>query len=92
MQDVGNTPFLFDQRDVRHELRLRYAFLGAHWGYDLSLKYDLERRRAYDSIFSVRRRFDCMEIGISYQTRSQGFSLILNLLPGSSPPPKTGME
>jgi len=82
-QDFGQTPFLFDRLDVRHELRLRYGFLGAHWGYDVEVKYDLERSRAYDSSFSFRRRLDCMEIGLGYRTRSQSLNLIFNLLPGS---------
>jgi hypothetical protein len=82
-QDFGKTPFLFDRRDVRHELRLRYGFLGTHWAYDLGVNYDMERKRAYDTLVSFRRRFDCMEVGISYHTRSQGFSIILNLLPGN---------
>lgn len=82
-QDFGRTPFLFDRLDVSHELRLRYGFLGAHWGYDVEVKYDLERARAYDSSFSFRRRLDCMEIGLGYRTRSQSLNLIFNLLPGS---------
>jgi hypothetical protein len=80
-KDFGKTPFIFDRRDVRHELRLRYGYLGGTWGYDAEIKYDLERVRAYDSLFSIRRRFDCMEIGVAYRTRNQGISLIFNLLP-----------
>jgi hypothetical protein len=82
-QSFGTTPFLFDRQDVRHELSLRYGFIGAHWGYELRVKYDLERKRAYDTFFSIRRRFDCMEIGISYQARAQGLGVIFNLLPGA---------
>jgi hypothetical protein len=82
-QDFGKTPFLFDQRDVKHELRLRYAFLGAHWAYDTEIKYDMERLRAYDSVFSIRRRLDCLESGVAFGTRSQSINFILNLLPGS---------
>ncbi len=79
----GATPFLFDRQDVRHELSLRYGFIGAQWGYELRVKYDMERKRAYDTLFSIHRRFDCMEIGISYQARSQGLGVIFNLLPGA---------
>jgi hypothetical protein len=82
MQDFGNTPFLFDRRDVKKELRLRYGYLGGKWAYDTEIKYDLERVRAYDSVFSIRRRFDCMEVGFAYRTRDQGLAFILNLLPG----------
>ena len=80
--DFGATPFVFDRLDVAHEMRLRYGFFGAHWAYDTVVKYDLEKFRAYDSVFAIRRRLDCMEYGVQYHTRNQGFSLILNLLPG----------
>jgi hypothetical protein len=79
----GTTPFLFDRLDVRHELSLRYSFIGGYWGYELRVKYDMERKRAYDTLLSIRRRFDCMEIGVSYQARSQGLGVIFNLLPGA---------
>lgn len=82
-KDFGKTPFLFDQRDVTHELRLRYGYVGGSWGYDTEVKYDMERLRAYDSLFSVVRRLDCVEFGVAYRTRNQGISLIFNLLPGS---------
>ncbi len=82
-KDFGKTPFLFDQRDVTHELRLRYGYAGGTWAYDSEVKYDLERLRAYDSIFSIIRRLDCLEFGVAYRTRNQGISLIFNLLPGA---------
>ena len=83
----GTTPFAFDARPMRHELRLRYAFLGARWGYGFDLDCDLERRRAYDTGVSVRPRFDCVEIGLAYRTRAQSLGVILNLLPGRRNPP-----
>lgn len=83
-EEVGTSPFEFDRRDVRHELRLQYGYLGGAWAYGLSVNYDLERKRAYDTVFSLRRRLDCMEIGFTYQARSQGFGVVLNLLPGTS--------
>ncbi len=79
----GQTPFLFDRTDVRQELRLQYSVLGPKWGYDVLVNYDLERKRAYDTMLGLMRRFDCMEVGVAYRTRSQGFNLILNLLPGA---------
>lgn len=82
-QDFGRTPFLFDRKDVAHEVRLGYGFLGARWAYDMGLHYDVQRWRAYDSSYAIRRRFDCMEIGVAYHTRSQSFNFILNLLPGT---------
>lgn len=81
--DFGDTSFEFDGLDVRHELRLRYGFLGAKWAYDLSVNYDMDRLRAYDTIVAIRRRFDCMEIGLSYRARNQSFNILFNLLPGS---------
>jgi hypothetical protein len=82
-KDFGKTPFEFDRRDVTHEMRLRYAYSGGAWAYDTEIKYDMERLRAYDSLFSVVRRLDCIEFGLAYRTRNQGISLIFNLLPGS---------
>jgi hypothetical protein len=80
-QDFGRTPFVFDHVDVRNEMRLHYGVIRSTWAYDLSVNYDMDRVRAYDTVFSVRRRFDCMEVGLSYQTRAQGLGLIFNLLP-----------
>src|SRR6185369_3973851 len=80
-KDFGTTPFVFDHKDVSHELRLRYGYLGGRWAYDLGVFYDLERKRAYDTQVSIRRRLDCLEVGVGYSARAQGFGLILNLLP-----------
>jgi hypothetical protein len=80
-REFGATPFVFDHKDVTHEARLRYGYLGGRWAYDFNMFFDLERHRSYDSQLSVRKRFDCMEVGIGYSQRSQGISLILNLLP-----------
>ena len=49
VRNFGKTPFLWDRRDVRHELRGGYGFLCAHWAYDAEVKYDMERVRAYDT-------------------------------------------
>lgn len=81
-QAFGTTPFVFDRRDVAHELRLVYGYRGPVWGHDVAVCYDLERKRAYDTSVSIRRRIDCIEFGVAYHTRSQGFGLVLNLLPG----------
>ncbi|HSV74177.1 MAG TPA: hypothetical protein VLH79_10495 [Chthonomonadales bacterium] len=86
-QAAGRSPFVFDRRDVRHEMRLRYAYVGSRWGYDLNVHYDMERWRAFDTRISARRRFDCLEIGLAYTTRAQSLGLILNLLPGVAPAP-----
>lgn len=84
-EDFGKTPFLYDALDVRHEMRLRYGYLGGDWAYDFNLHYDLERSRTYDTIVGIRRRLDCMEFGIVYRARSQGFSFVFNLLPPAVP-------
>jgi hypothetical protein len=82
-KDFGKTPFEFDRRDVTHEMRVRYAYSGGAWAYDAEIKYDMERTRAYDSLFEVVRRLDCLEFGLAYHTRNQAVALIFNLLPGS---------
>jgi len=83
-KDFGKTPFAFDSRDVTHEMRLIYGYIGPNWAYDSTIKYDMQRLRSYDSVYSVRKRFDCMEFGFAFHTRNQAFSLIFNLLPGST--------
>ena len=79
-ESVGRTPFAFDARDIRHELRLRAQYGGA-WGVGLVTRYDLERSRAYETEFAIVRNFDCMQVGIGYRFRSQQFAIIFNLLP-----------
>ncbi len=83
--DTGRTPFLFDRRDIRHELRLQYQVSGPV-AFGILTRYDLERSRAFDTELAVLRNFDCMQIGVSYRTRSQSFNFLFNLLPpGLSP-------
>ncbi len=82
-QSAGTTPFIFDRRDIRHEAAIRYGFLNANWGLDVSVDYDLERKRNYDSSIAIRRRMDCLEYGLAYRTRSQSINLIFNILPAT---------
>ncbi len=82
-ESVGRTPFAFDARDIRHELRLRAQYGGA-WGVGLVTRYDLERSRAYETEFAIVRNFDCMQIGVGYRFRSQQLAIIFNLLPPTS--------
>ena len=81
-EDAGRTPFFFDRRDIRHELRLRYQ-VGGPWAFGIVTRYDLERSRAYDSEFVLLRNTDCLQIGLAYRVRSQSISLVFNLLPPS---------
>ncbi|MGC8667169.1 MAG: hypothetical protein ACP5VE_03500 [Chthonomonadales bacterium] len=81
MKDFGATPFAFDRRDITHELRLRFGHSGTQWALDLGVNYDLDRHRAYDVEAAVRRRWDCVEVGLGWRTRAQSVSLIFNLLP-----------
>ena len=78
--DVGKTPFLFDQRDVRQELRLAYHVSGPV-GFGYITKLDIGRSRFYDSEVAVTRNFDCMQIGLSYRLRSQSIGIIFSLTP-----------
>lgn len=79
---IGRTPFLFDDRDVRHEMGTRLGFLNRGWGFDLGIRWDMERKRAYDTQVTAKRRYDCLEIGVRYEQRRQSISMLLNLLPG----------
>ncbi|MCW3054288.1 MAG: hypothetical protein JWN14_3458 [Chthonomonadales bacterium] len=78
--DLGNTPFLFDRRDVRQELRLSYHVSGPI-GFGYITKLDIGRSRFYDSEVALTRNFDCMQIGLSYRLRSQSIGIIFSLLP-----------
>lgn len=78
--DYGRTPFVFDRRDIRHELRLQYQVSGP-WGFGIASKIDLERSRAYDGEIAVVRNFDCVRVGLVYQLRTQSFGILFNLLP-----------
>jgi len=85
MSDFGATPFTFDRRDITHELRLLLGHSGTQWAFDLGVNYDVDRHRAYDVEASVRRRWDCVEVGLGWRTRAQSISLIFNLLPAREP-------
>ena len=78
--DNGRTPFAFDQRDIRHELRLQYQ-VGGPWAFGVVSKIDLERSRAYDGEIAIARNFDCMQVGVVYRLRSQSFNILFSLLP-----------
>lgn len=80
LDDDGNTPFVFDHRDIRHELRLRYQ-VGGPWAFGISTSYDLERSRNHDTELAVIRNFDCMQVGLAYRVRSQSLNVVFNLLP-----------
>jgi lipopolysaccharide export system protein LptA len=77
---AGKTPFLFDRRDVRNDLRLMYQ-VGGPWAFGIQSFIDLDHSRAYDGELAVLRNFDCMQVGISYRLRSKQINLIFNLLP-----------
>ncbi len=80
-QAFGTTPFAFDSLDIRQEARLGYGYLGTRWAYNFGVNFDIQRRKAYDTTVSIRRRLDCLEFGVGYRARGSVVSLILNLLP-----------
>ncbi len=77
---AGTTPFAFDARDIRNEVRLQYQVSGP-WAFGVVSKIDVDRSRSYDTEFAVLRNFDCMQVGINYRVRNQSFNIIFNLLP-----------
>ena len=95
LTDAGATPFLYDRRDLRHELRLRYQ-VGGPWAFGIIERYDLEMLRGYDTEVAVVRNFDCMQVGVSYRSLQQSVNLIFNILPGRSDkarrPPMQGLN
>ncbi len=84
LTDAGKTPFVFDRRDIRHELRMQYQ-VGGPYLFSILSRYDMEKLRAYDEEIAVVRRLDCLQYGISYSVRMQSFIVIFNLLPGRKP-------
>ena len=78
--DIGRTPFLFDRRDLRHELHLRYQ-VGGPWAFGISTSYNLENFRTFETQIVALRNFDCMQIGVGYRFQAQQFNVIFNLLP-----------
>lgn len=80
MEAEGRTPFLFDRRDIRNELRLQYE-IGGPWAFGVKTIIDVDHSRGYDNEFAIVRNFDCMQVGVSYRTRTQQFGIIFNLLP-----------
>lgn len=80
----GRTPFAFDRSDIANEMRLYLRGDTAHWAYGLAVSYDMDRTRAYETSVTIKHKLDCMEFGLSYRSRSQGFGIIFNLLPGST--------
>ncbi len=78
--DLGSTPFLFDRRDVRQELRLSYHVEGPI-GFGYITKLDIGRSRFYDSEVALTRNFDCMHVGLSYRLRSQSIGIVFSLTP-----------
>jgi hypothetical protein len=83
LSDSGSTPFVFDRRDLRQELRLRYR-VGGPWSFGMIGRYDLERVKAYDAELSIVRNLDCMQIGLSYRVLSQSVNVIFNFLPSAA--------
>jgi hypothetical protein len=80
LADIGSTPFLFDQRDVRNELRLQYQ-VGGPWGFGIATHLDLNSTEFYETQVAVQRNFDCMQVGVAYRFTSNAFVVIFRLLP-----------
>jgi hypothetical protein len=81
----GQTPFVFDRSDIRNEMRLYLRGDDVGWSYSLAVSYDTDRMRAYETAVAIRRKMDCMEVGLTYRSRSQGLGFVFNLLPGKEP-------
>lgn len=78
--DAGATPFLFDRRDMRHELRARFQTLGT-WGFGYLMRYDLAQMSPFEAEFALTRNFDCLQLGFGYRFINKQFNLAVNLLP-----------
>ncbi|HEV2471747.1 MAG TPA: DUF3769 domain-containing protein [Chthonomonadales bacterium] len=78
--DAGHTPFVFDRRDIRHELRFQYQ-VGGPWAFGLLSKMDLEETRSVDTQLALLRNFDCMQVGLAYRFRGSAIGVIFRILP-----------
>ncbi|GDX40456.1 hypothetical protein LBMAG21_07480 [Armatimonadota bacterium] len=78
--DAGATPFRFDHRDMRHELRARFQTLGT-WGFGYLMRYDLAEMRPFEAEFAITRNLDCLQLGIGYRFVNKQFNFAVNLLP-----------
>jgi len=84
LTDAGSTPFVFDRRDIRHEMRVQYQ-VGGPYLFSVNAKFDMEELRAYDEEVTIVRRLDCLQYGVSYSVRYRSFNVIFNLLPARKP-------
>ncbi len=80
LTDAGETPFVTDHRDIRHETRIQYQ-VGGPIRFAVTLKYDIGELRPYDEEFAIVRNLDCMQYGIAYRVLSRQFNVIFSLLP-----------
>jgi hypothetical protein len=86
----GDTPFAFDEVELRHEWRPGVELRRGDWnvGYFARVK---DNGGLYDQLFAVSKRMHCLEPRLSYSTRRQQFMFDLRI-EGLSPSARLAPE
>ncbi len=72
----GQTPFRFDQVEIRRELRATADYqLNPRYILPFDLRYDLQRSRFRDETFGILRSYKTFAYGITYQTARRDLRL-----------------
>ncbi len=65
----GNTPFRFDQVEIRHELRTTFDISPTpRYLFPVDLRYDLDQKKLRDQTYGVLRAYKEFAYGLVYQT------------------------
>ncbi len=72
----GDTPFRFDQVEIRRELRATVDYqLNPRYIIPLDLRYDLQQNRFRDQTFGILRSYKTFAYGVTYQTARRDLRL-----------------
>lgn len=82
----GNTPFLWDQVQIRTEVFGGKRIAVGNYRVGAVLRYDLDRKEVYDTQITLARRFTCLEPELRYSSRRKGLYVGLRVL-GRDPRP-----
>lgn len=72
----GQTPFRFDQVEIRRELRATADYqLSPRYLVPIDLRYDLQQNRFRDETFGILRSYKTFAYGVTYQTARRDLRL-----------------
>lgn len=84
----GSTPFLFDDIELRQEVRPRLQFRTRNFEFSYLARVDVDRGNVFDQIISVSKLFHCIRPTLSYSVRRNEIFFELRI-PGLSGPAPT---